>query len=163
MEVPTLPTLGTQISEALRPNNVHGDFKNCRLNFTVQASGAEMLSVMLVSVKWLSGVFRIPMNFVVSIHDELCFMCKEEYALEGAMILQLAHLYTWSLFFYQVGINDLPLSRIFASEIAIDQRFRKSPTESTITISQTESEEDGEAYSFQELVHLGALQKLHAK
>ena len=45
--VPTLPGLGTKISTALRPAAVGDDFHTGRINWTIQASGAEMLAMLL--------------------------------------------------------------------------------------------------------------------
>ena len=66
---PTLPALGTKISEALRPAMVGNDFITGRTNFCIQASGAEMLSVILVTIRALCLKFNIEAYFCVSIHD----------------------------------------------------------------------------------------------
>ena len=160
--VPTLPCLGTKISTAMRPAAVGDDFKTGRVNWTIQSSGAEILSIMLTAVHWLANEYKIPSRFVLSIHDEIWFMTPDKYAEQFAVLFQIAHMYTWSLFHSELGIPDLPLSRAFFSSVAIDQRLRKSPQEKTVTISNPkgELEPSGVEHSMRELSEIGAVQKL---
>ena len=160
--VPTLPCLGTKISTAMRPAAVGNDFKTGRVNWTIQSSGAEILSIMLTAVHWLADEYKIPCRFVLSIHDEIWFMTPEKYAEQFAVLFQIAHMYTWSLFHSELGIPDLPLSRAFFSSVAIDHRLRKSPKEKTVTISNPKGEVEppGVEYSMRELSEIGAVQKL---
>jgi DNA polymerase gamma 1 len=160
--VPSLPCLGTKISTAMRPSAVGDDFRTGRINWTIQASGAEILSIFLTSVHWLAEEYKIPCRFIISIHDEIHFMTPEKYAEQFAVMFQIAHVYTWSLFQSSVGIPDLPLSRAFFSSVAIDNRIRKSPKEKTITPSNPggENEPFGVEYSMSELAERGAVTKL---
>jgi len=160
--VPQLPCLGTKISTAMRPAAVGDDFKTGRVNWTIQSSGAEILSIMLTAVHWLAEEYRIPCRFVLSIHDEIWFQTPEKYAEHFAVLFQIAHMYTWSLFHSSVGIPDLPLSRAFFSSVAIDERLRKSPSENTTTLSNPGGgkETPGVEYSMSELAEIGAITKL---
>jgi DNA polymerase gamma 1 len=160
--VPQLPCLGTKISTAMRPAAVGDDFKTGRVNWTIQSSGAEILSIMLTAVHWLTEEYKIPARFVLSIHDEIWFMTPERYAEQFAALFQIAHVYTWSLFHSAVDIPDLPLSRAYFSSVAIDERLRKSPKEKTVTLSNPggETESFGTEYSMYELGEIGAIQKL---
>ena len=160
--IPTLPCLGTKISTAMRPAAVGDDFKTGRVNWTIQSSGAEILSIFLTSVHWLAEEYKIPCRFIISIHDEIWFMAPEKYAEQFAVVFQIAHVYTWSLFHSSVGIPDLPLSRAFFSSVAIDNRIRKSPRECTVTPSNPggSTEENGTEYSMSELAERGAVTKL---
>jgi DNA polymerase gamma 1 len=161
-KVPQLPCLGTKISTALRPSAVGNDFKTGRVNWTIQSSGAEILSIFLTAIHWLSNEYKIPSRFILSIHDEIWFMTPEKYAEQFAVVFQIAHVYTWSLFHSAVGIPDLPLSRAFFSSVAIDNRIRKSPKECTVTPSNPDGamEPAGVEYSMQELANIGAIKKL---
>ena len=163
--VPQLPCLGTKISTAMRPAAVGDDFKTGRVNWTIQSSGAEILSIMLTSVHWLAEEYKIPCRFVLSIHDEIWFMTPDRYAEQFAVLFQIAHMYTWSLFHSRLGIPDLPLSRAYFSSVAIDNRLRKSPTEKTVTLSNPggQTEPSGEEYSMQELSEIGAIDKLKTR
>ena len=160
--IPTLPCLGTKISTAMRPAAVGDDFRTGRVNWTIQSSGAEILSIMLTAVHWLADEYRIPCRFVLSIHDEIWFMTPDRYAEQFAVLFQIAHMYTWSLFHSAVGIPDLPLSRAYFSSVAIDNRLRKSPKEKTVTLSNPKGEQEpfGVEHSMQELSEIGAIQKL---
>lgn len=164
-EVSTLPCLGTKISTAMRKAYVDGDFKTGRVNWTIQSSGAEILSIFLTSVHWLSREFKIPCRFVISIHDEVWFITPEKYAEQFAVVFQLAHLYTWALFHYSMGITDLPLSRAFFSSVAIDDRIRKSPKECTVSPSNENGgkEPDGVEYSINQLADRGVIKKLKVR
>jgi DNA polymerase gamma 1 len=99
---------------------------------------------------------------VLSIHDEIWFMTPDRYAEQFAVMFQIAHMYTWSLFHSSVNIPELPLSRAYFSSVAIDNRLRKSPKEKTVTLSNPggEGESPGVEYSMQELSEIGAIQKL---
>jgi DNA polymerase gamma 1 len=160
--VPTLPCLGTKISTAMRPAAVGDDFKTGRVNWTIQSSGAEILSIMLTAVHWLTEEYKIPARFILSIHDEIWFQTPEKYAEQFAVLFQIAHMYTWSLFHSALDIPDLPLSRAYFSSVAIDDRLRKSPKEKTVTLSNPggETELPGTEYSMYELGEIGAIQKL---
>jgi len=160
--VPQLPCLGTKISTALRPDNVGKEFKTGRVNWTIQASGSEILSIMLTAVHWLAEEYKIPCRFILSIHDEIWFQTPEKYAEQFAVLFQIAHMYTWSLFHSAVGIPDLPLSRAYFSSVAIDNRIRKSPKERTVTISHPDGDKEpsGVEYSMQQLHDIGAINKL---
>ena len=161
-KVPTLPCLGTKISSAMRPAAVGDDFKTSRVNWTIQSSGAEILSIMLTSVHWLAKEYKIPCRFILSIHDEIWFMTPERYAEQFAVLFQIAHMYTWSLFHSRVDIPELPLSRAYFSSVAIDDRLRKSPKENTTTLSNPNGgdEAPGVEYTMTELAEIGAVKKL---
>lgn len=164
-KTPTLPCLGTKISTALTPEVVGKSYKTGRINWTIQSSGAEILSIILTSVHWLAREYKIPCRFILSIHDEVWFMTPEKYAEQFAVLFQIAHMYTWSLFHSQVGIPELPLSRAYFSSVAIDNRVRKSPKESTVSPSNPGggSEPNGVEYSMTELESIGAIKKLSTR
>jgi len=161
-KVPQLPCLGTKISTAMRPAAVGTDFKTGRTNWTIQASGAEILSITLTAVAWLAQEYKIPYRFIISIHDELHFMTPEKYAEQFSVLFQIAHLYTWARFQSAVRIPELPLSRAFFSSVAIDDRLRKSPKECTVTPSnpQGKTEPNGVEHSMQDLSEIGAIDRL---
>ena len=159
---PTLPCLGTKISTALRPSAVGEDFHTGRINWSIQASGAEMLAVILTATHWLARRFKIPAQFILSIHDEMWFMVPERYAESFCVMFQMAHLYSWARFQASVGIADVPLSRAFFSSVAIDERLRKSVHECTTTPSNPSGgkEPDGSEYSMAQMAELGWIKKL---
>jgi DNA polymerase gamma 1 len=159
---PTLPCLGTKISTALRPAAVGNDFHTGRINWTIQSSGAEMLAVILTATQWLARRFKIPAQFIISIHDEIHWMVPERYAESFCVVFQMAHLYSWARFQAGAGMNDVPLSRAFFSSVSIDDRLRKSPNECTVTPSNPGgvNEPAGADYSMAEMAELGWVKKL---
>jgi DNA polymerase gamma 1 len=164
-KIPTLPCLGTKISTALRPSAVGEDFHTGRINWSIQASGAEMLAVILTATHWLARKFKIPAQFIISIHDEIHWMVPEKYAEVFAVTFQMAHLYSWARFHAGVGIPDVPLSRAFFSSVAIDDRIRKSPDECTVTPSNPGGgeEPDGAEYSMVQMADNGWVKKLKTR
>lgn len=162
---PTLPCLGTKISTALRPSAVGDDFHTGRINWTIQSSGAEMLAVILTATHWLARKFKIPAQFILSIHDELWWMVPEKYAESFCVLFQMAHLYSWARFQASVGMCDVPLSRAFFSSVAIDERLRKSVHECTKTPSNPDGvdEPDGEEFSMANMAELGWVKKLQTR
>ena len=160
--VPELPCLGTKISTALRPSAVGSDFHTGRINWTIQSSGAEMLAILLTSTHWLARKFKIPAQFILSIHDETWFMVPEKYAEHFSVAFQMAHLYSWARFQAACGMPDVPLSRAFFSGVAIDDRLRKSPNECTMTPSNPDgkAEPDGKEFSMKKMAELGWVDKL---
>jgi DNA polymerase gamma 1 len=121
-----------------------------------------MLAVLLTATHWLARKYKIPAQFILSIHDETWFMVPEKYAKHFAVAFQMAHLYSWARFQEACGMPELPLSRAFFSGVAIDDRLRKSPHECTMTPSNPDGkkEVDGEEYSMKKMAELGWVDKL---
>lgn len=140
--VPTLPCLGSQISTSLRPSAVGRDFSTSRTNWCIQAGGAEMLSVFLTSVKSVSKYFKIPLHFIISVHDEMVFMVPEKLSEVATGVMQIAHLLSWARYHASLGINDLPLARAFFSGVSVDYRMRKTPFECTVSPSNPGGSEE---------------------
>jgi len=164
-KVPTLPCLGTKISTAMRPAVVGDDFLTSRINWTIQASGAEILATILTATHWLMREFKIPGRFIISIHDEIWLMTPNKHAETFAVLFQIAHLYTWARFQASVNLPDVPLSRAFFSSVAIDNRIRKTPHECTVSPSNPNggNEPDGKEFSMRELSEIGAVDKLKTR
>jgi DNA polymerase gamma 1 len=164
-QVPSLPCLGTKISTAMRPAVVGDDFLTSRINWTIQASGAEILATILTAAHWLIREYKLQARFIISIHDEIWWMAPEKHTELWAVAYQIAHLYTWARFQASVGMSDVPLSRAFFSSVAIDERIRKTPHECTVSPShpQGKDEPNGQEYSMRELGEIGAIDKLKTR
>ena len=120
-----------------------------------------MLAILLTTTHWLARKFKIPAQFILSIHDEVWWMVPDKYAEQFAVVYQMAHLLAWARFQSSVGMPDVPLSRAFFSGVAIDDRLRKSPDECTTTPSHDGSKEpDGKEFSMSEMSELGWVDKL---
>ena len=124
-----------------------------------------MLAILLTATHWLARRFKIPAQFILSIHDETWFMVPEKYAQHFAVAFQMAHLYSWARFQSACGIADVPLSRAFFSGVAIDDRLRKSPHECTVTPSNPDGKDDpdGSEFSMSKMAELGWVDKLNKR
>lgn len=89
-------------------------------------------------------------------------MVPEKYAEHFAVVFQMAHLYSWARFQAACGMADVPLSRAYFSGVAIDDRLRKTPSESTVTPSNPlgSEEPNGSEYSMNKMNKLGWIDKL---
>jgi DNA polymerase gamma 1 len=58
---------------------------------------------------YLCRRLNIQAKFMISVHDEIRFLVKQEHELLAAFALQISNLWVRSLFVYQVGMKDLPL------------------------------------------------------
>ena len=140
---PRTPALGCRISGSLEPNNVGNDFMTSRINWIVQSSGVDYLHVVLVSMEWLFRHFNIRGRFSISIHDEVRYLVREEDKYRAALALQIANLWTRTLFAHQLGFDDLPLSVAFFSAVDIDSCLRKEPHLDCVTPSNPDGLERG--------------------
>lgn len=52
---------------------------------------------------------KIDGRFLLSIHDEVRFLIKEEHVAKAALALQISNLWTRCMFASRLGMNDLPL------------------------------------------------------
>lgn len=110
------PILGCQIADSLgklpdgTPDSTHFDrkYKRSVMNWIVQSSAVDFLHLLLVSMQWLCDTYRIPARFVISIHDEVRYMCEEKDAPRLALALQLSNLLVRAFISQRVGICQLP-------------------------------------------------------
>lgn len=161
--IPTLPVLGTKISSALRPSVVGRDFITSRTNWTIQSAGSEILCIYLVAIHWLAKHFGVPMQFIISIHDEVWFMVPESLGYRFATLMQMAHLLTWARFHQGCNLIDVPLARAYFSDVAVDNRLRKTTDECTKTPSnpQGSNEPEGISLTIQQLCDQGHIKSLN--
>lgn len=134
---PYTPLLGSKIQPSLIPTNCKEHGSPSQMNWFVQSCGGStgMLGAIICAAAWLFKKYHLEENtrFLVSIHDEVWFLAKEEDSELVAYLLQIAHLWVWSLLHYKMGILEMPLNRAFASGIAIDQILRKDCTKPVLT------------------------------
>ncbi len=154
VEKPTLPMLGTVISEALWSSNRNGDFYTGVTNWLVQGTGAEIMDAMLVAIAFLSRYYGVNMRYMLSIHDEIHYLAPIEESKKAGIIWQIAHSLVWGTLLERLGMPGLPVQSVYASGIAIDYRLRKATDEKTTTISHDGSNEpDGKEYLISELLN----------
>ncbi|KAJ3172746.1 DNA-directed DNA polymerase gamma mip1 [Geranomyces variabilis] len=133
--VPTTPVLRCAIPDSLMPKYVKDKFMTSRVNWAVQSSGVDYLHLLLVSMDYLMRRLKIDGRFMVSIHDEVRYLVKEEQSILAAYCLQIANLWVRAAFSASVGIHDVPASAAFFSSVDIDHCLRKEVDMSCVTPS----------------------------
>ncbi|TPX70936.1 DNA-directed DNA polymerase [Spizellomyces sp. 'palustris'] len=122
---PQTPVLRCEIPDSLKPEHVGREFMTSRVNWVVQSSGVDYLHLLLVAMDYLMRRMKIDGRFMLSIHDEVRFLVKEEHQILAALALQIANLWVRAMFAESVGISDLPANVAFFSSIDIDHCLRK--------------------------------------
>ena len=150
--IPKNPLSGTKMSTAFRPESVGGDFQVFRSNWTVQSTGSAILHGFLTAMEYLLSKYEIRGRFVLSVHDSVLYMCREEDADTVSALYQIAHLWTWCWLRYKYGVISMPHANAWFSSIEVDKVFRKSATAGTTSISQPVPDQDGRAHTITSLV-----------
>ena len=142
----------TCISNALQSGNVGTEYMTSRINWIVQSSAVDYLHCLLVSVDYLTKLYNIPARLLLSIHDEVRFLVKEEFQYEMAFILQVANCWTRLYFSQTLGIQDLPLNVAFFSAVDIDFVLRKEVTQPCTSPSNLNMYPPGESLDIYQLL-----------
>lgn len=135
-EVPRTPVLGTAITQALMTKNLRkSSFLTSRVNWSIQSSGVDYLHLLITSMQYLIQKFDIDARLLITVHDEVRYMAKDEDVSRTALALQISNLWTRAMFCEQIGINDLPYSCAFFSAVDIDHVLRKETNLDCVTPS----------------------------
>ena len=137
---PQTPALGCGVTYALSkeylPSQFGSDYMPSRINWVVQSSGVDYLHLLIVSMEHLIEKYDIKARYLISVHDELRYLVVEEDRYRAALALQIANLWTRSLFAYKLGMDDLPQGVAFFSAVDVDHVLRKEVDMSCVTPSQ---------------------------
>lgn len=137
--VPKTPALGCGITSALTQQylveSADSDFMPSRINWAVQSSGVDYLHLLLVTMEYLMQRYNIRGRYMISVHDEVRYLVQEEDKYRLALALQIANLWTRSLFVYRLGFDNLPQGVAFFSAVDIDHVLRKEVDMTCITPS----------------------------
>jgi len=148
-DCPQTPALGCGITHALLkkhlPDTFGSDYMTSRINWVVQSSGVDYLHLLLVSMQHLIRNYDIQARYLISVHDELRYLVKEEDKYRAALALQIANLWTRSLFAYKLGMDDLPQGVAFFSAVDVDHVLRKEVDIPCVTPSQPNPIPPGES------------------
>eukprot|EP01134_Creolimax_fragrantissima_P001421 CFRG1421T1 len=136
---PKTPVLGVNMSKVLSTASVGKDFLRSRVNWVVQSSAVDYLHLMLVTMKYLCNAYKIDARFMISIHDEVRYLVKEEDAERIALALQLTNIWVRAMFSYKLKFTDLPLGIAFFEAIDLDTVLRKEVDMDCITPSNSEA------------------------
>lgn len=146
---PQTPALGCGITYALSkeylPAKFGSDYMTSRINWVVQSSGVDYLHLLIVSMEHLIAKYNINARYLISVHDELRYLVKEEDRYRAALALQIANLWTRSYFAYRLGMDDLPQGVAFFSSVDVDRVLRKEVDMPCVTPSQPNPIPPGES------------------
>ncbi|KAI0821816.1 gamma DNA-directed DNA polymerase [Trametes gibbosa] len=146
---PQTPALGCGITYALSkeylPAKFGSDYMTSRINWVVQSSGVDYLHLLIVSMEHLIAKYNIHARYLISVHDELRYLVKEEDKYRAALALQIANLWTRSYFAYRLGMDDLPQGVAFFSSVDVDRVLRKEVDMPCVTPSQPDPIPPGES------------------
>ncbi|KAJ6621300.1 DNA polymerase family A-domain-containing protein [Mycena sp. CBHHK59/15] len=109
---PETPALGCGVTYALSkeylPSDFGSDYMPSRINWVVQSSGVDYLHLLIVSMDYLIRKYDIHARYLISVHDELRYLVSDTDRYRAALALQIANVWTRSLFAYKLGMDDLP-------------------------------------------------------
>jgi DNA polymerase gamma 1 len=137
---PQTPALGCGVTYALSkeylPGEFGSDYMPSRINWVVQSSGVDYLHLLIVSMAHLIAKYDIKARYLISVHDELRYLVTEEDKYRAALALQIANLWTRSMFACKLGMDDLPQGVAFFSAVDVDHILRKEVDMPCVTPSQ---------------------------
>lgn len=151
---PQTPALGCGVTHALTKEYLTpgfgSDYMTSRINWVVQSSGVDYLHLLIVSMEYLIKEYSIKARYLVSVHDELRYLVRDEDKYRLALALQIANLWTRSLFAFKLGMDDLPQGVAFFSSVDVDKVLRKEVDLPCVTPSQPIPIPPGEALNIQQ-------------
>ncbi|KAF3280125.1 DNA-directed DNA polymerase gamma mip1 [Orbilia oligospora] len=152
-DFPKTPVLGAGITEALQKNHIgKGAFLTSRINWAIQSSGVDYLHLLIVSMDYLIQQYKLNARLMITVHDEIRYIVQLDDRYKVAMALQVANIWTRSMFSQQMGINDLPQSCAFFSAVDIDNVLRKEVDMDCITPSNPDQIPPGESVDIEGLI-----------
>lgn len=153
---PRTPTLGCGITHALSkkhlPETFGSDYMTSRINWAVQSSGVDYLHLLIVSMRHLIKKYDIQARYLISVHDELRYLVKEDDKYRAALALQIANVWTRSFFAYKLGMDDLPQGVAFFSAVDVDHVLRKEADMPCVTPSQPDPIPPGQTLDIAEVL-----------
>lgn len=150
---PKTPVLGASITDALTQKYLNkNNYLTSRINWTIQSSGVDYLHLLIISMEYLLKKYNVDARLMITVHDEVRYMAKEEDSLKCALLLQISNLWTRAMFCEQLGIQELPQSCAFFSEIDIDHVLRKEVLLDCVTPSHPDPIPPGKSYDMVSLL-----------
>ncbi|KAJ7695199.1 DNA polymerase family A-domain-containing protein [Mycena rosella] len=163
---PQTPALGCGVTYALSkeylPSDFGSDYMPSRINWVVQSSGVDYLHLLIVSMDYLIRKYDIQARYLISVHDELRYLVSDADRYRAALALQIANVWTRSLFAYRLGMDDLPQGVAFFSAVDVDRVLRKEVDMPCVTPSQPTPIPPGESLNIEavlERTNNGSLMK----
>jgi DNA polymerase gamma 1 len=144
-EQPKTPALDCGVTAALSRKYLpkatngrqgEGDYMPSRINWVVQSSGVDYLHLLITSMEYLITTYGLKARFMISVHDEVRYLAKDEDAHRVALALQISNLWTRSMFAHKLQMDNLPQGVAFFAQVDIDKVLRKEADDPCITPSQ---------------------------
>lgn len=147
------PVLGAGITSALLFKNLNSknNYLTSRINWSIQSSGVDYLHLLIASMYYLCKLYNIDARLVLTVHDEIRYMVRDEDKYRAGLALQIANLWTRSMFCQQLGMDDLPQSVAFFSLVDFDHVLRKEVDLECVTPSHPDPIPPGFALDIDEL------------
>jgi DNA polymerase gamma 1 len=150
---PQTPALGCGVTYALSkeylPSDFGSDYMPSRINWVVQSSGVDYLHLLIVSMDYLIRKYDIQARYLISVHDELRYLVSDADRYRAALALQIANVWTRSMFAYKLGMDDLPQGVAFFSAVDVDRVLRKEVDMPCVTPSQPNAIPPGESLNIE--------------
>lgn len=130
-------------AELPKPLQRTKDFATTRKNWVVQSSGVDERDMWVVILTYLMYRYRIQGRLVVSVHDELWSMVKEEQSYKQAYLFNLSNMICKAVIIDKLALNGIPIACAYHSAVNIDTVCRKEVFEPCNTLSQPNPIEPG--------------------
>jgi DNA polymerase gamma 1 len=150
--IPASPVLDVKFPDTLQPLHVGDDFLTSRVNCVIQASGVDFLHLLITAIDYLSKQWNLKARYMISIHDELRYLCADEDSYKLALVFQIAHLWVRSYICEKWGFYSVPNSVAWFSKVDIDHCLRKEPNASQRTITNEREEPEGVGVNIQQIL-----------
>ncbi|CAD5211506.1 unnamed protein product [Bursaphelenchus okinawaensis] len=156
---PRTPVLECRLTQALEPlphtvpcyDDFQMKYKRTKINWVVQSSAVDFLHLLLVSMRWLCQKYGINARFVISIHDEIRFLVKEEDKYRCALALSLSNFLVRGAIMEKMNIKEMPFSIAFFSQVDIDTVLRKE-VDTQCTLPDGTQVPNGEALTITQIL-----------
>lgn len=138
------------------------DYMPSRINWVVQSSGVDYLHLLITAMEYLISKYDLRARFMISVHDEVRYLARDEDAQRVALALQIANLWTRAMFAHKLQMESLPQGVGFFAQVDIDKVLRKETDDPCVTPSQPNPVPFGKAYDIGatlSLTHGGSLHR----
>ncbi|PWY97144.1 hypothetical protein BCV70DRAFT_167566 [Testicularia cyperi] len=132
------------------------EYMPSRINWVVQSSGVDYLHLLITAMEWLTRRYEIDARFMLSVHDEVRYLVKDDDRYRAALALQVANIWTRAMFAFKLQMDDLPLGCAFFAQVDIDKVLRKEADDPCVTPSHPDPIPVGVALDIEQILqHTG--------
>lgn len=110
---------------------------NTKANWVIQSCAVDMLRLAVVYTQYLAMKSGIHVELMVTVHDEISFMCRQSDHKKLVAIMQIAHSIVWARLFKSARLSAIPAFRYFYSAVEVDTTWRKDVNDNGCTKHNT--------------------------